>query len=145
MPNARNFFTPEEQKAITAAIEKAELNTSGEIRLHVENKCPEDVLDRAAFIFNELGMTKTEQRNGVLFYLSIKDHKFAVLGDTGINAVVAENFWDDTVHLLKEHFKRSQFAEGLIAAISKAGQSLKKHFPYQTNDINELSNDISFG
>jgi len=113
--------------------------------VHIENKCPENVLDRAAFFFNELGMVKTEQRNGVLFYLSVKDHKFAVIGDVGINSVVAENFWDDTVHLMKEHFKRAQFADGLIAGIERAGQNLKKHFPYQSDDINELNNEISFG
>ncbi|MFO7829685.1 MAG: TPM domain-containing protein, partial [Bacteroidales bacterium] len=84
---ASEFFSTEQKKQITDAIKEAELNTSGEIRVHIEMDCKEDVLDRAAFMFEKLAMHKTELRNGVLFYLSIKDRKFAILGDAGINAV----------------------------------------------------------
>ena len=89
-----DFFTSEQKAQILDAIKNAELNTSGEIRIHIEGKCREDVLDRAAFIFKKLNMHKTKLRNGVLFYLAINDHKFAILGDAGINAVTPENFWD---------------------------------------------------
>jgi uncharacterized membrane protein len=145
MPNAKNFFSSEEKEFIKAAINKAEHDSSGEIRVHIENYCKDDVLDRAAFLFEELGIIKTEQRNGVLFYLAVKDKKFAVLGDAGINAVVEENFWEDVKHLMREHFKRGEFASGLASGVSRAGIKLKKHFPYQKADINELSDEISFG
>lgn len=145
MPNAKNFFSIEDKNAIRKAIEDAELNTSGEIRVHIENHCKGEVLDRAAFLFKELKMIQTEERNGVLFYLAVKDRKFAVIGDIGINAVVEENFWEDVKELMKVHFKRSEFADGIAAAIKRAGMKLKKHFPYQKDDVNELSDDISYG
>lgn len=141
---AKELFTDELQKVVVEAIENAELNTSGEIRLHVDDKCKEDVLDRAAYVFEKLEMHKTELRNGVLFYLAVEDRKFAILGDAGINKVVPENFWDEIKDLVISHFKKSEYAEGLAAGIIKAGEQLKVHFPYQDDDVNELDNEISF-
>ncbi|MDX2188744.1 MAG: TPM domain-containing protein [Bacteroidota bacterium] len=142
---AKNFFTEEEKKNIVSAIEDAEKNTSGEVRLHIENKCTKDVLDRAAEVFALLKMHKTALRNGVLFYLAVEDHKFAILGDAGINKVVPPDFWDK----IKEHclskFKEKQFSIGICEGIRMAGEQLKSHFPYQSDDINELSDEISFG
>lgn len=142
---ARNFFSEQEKEDITIAIKNAELDTSGEIRVHVENKCKGDVKDEAAYFFKELEMHKTEQRNGVLFYLAVKNRKFAILGDVGINKVVSENFWDDIRDHMLNHFRENNFAEGLVEGIIKAGQQLKEHFPYQTDDVNELPDEISFG
>lgn len=143
--NPAKFFTEEQKKQITDAIKDAELNTSGEIRLHVEKKCKINVLDRAAYIFDKLKMQKTELRNGVLFYLAIEDRKFAILGDAGINAVTLENFWDEIKDIVLDFFKEGKHAEGLAKGIRMAGEALKEHFPYQKDDINELSNEISFG
>lgn len=138
------FFNEEQKKQITDAIKHAELNTSGEIRVHIESDCKTDVLDRAAYIFEKLAMHKTELRNGVLFYLSVKDRKFAILGDAGINAVTPDNFWDEIKETVITHFKKEEFAQGLSKGIEMAGNALKKHFPFQTDDVNELSDDISF-
>ena len=91
--SARNFFTSEQQKSIQQSIANAELNTSGEIRVHIDDKCKGDVLDAAANMFHKMKIDKTELRNGVLFYLAVSDHKFAILGDKGINEKVPENFW----------------------------------------------------
>lgn len=142
---AANFFTKEQKVQIRDAIARAELNTSGEIRLHVDNRCKIDVLDCAAGWFEKLKMHKTEQRNGVLFYLAVKDHKFAIIGDAGINAVTPDNFWDNIKEEVLAHFREDQFAEGLIRGIDMAGEQLKAHFPYQSDDQNELPDDISFG
>ncbi len=142
---AKDLFTKEERKQITDAIKEAELNTSGEIRVHIEKKCPEDVMDRAAFLFKKLKMHKTGKRNGVLFYLAVKDRKFAILGDAGINAVVPEGFWDNIKDTMAGHFKEGEFTRGLSEGILMSGEQLKKHFPYQSDDVNELSDDISFG
>lgn len=142
---AKNFFSPEQQGDITRAIQMAELDTSGEIRVHIENQCPGDVRDRAAYLFKKLGMTNTDQRNGVLFYLSVDHRKFAVLGDTGINAVVPDNFWDDVKIIMLDQFREGLFTEGLTEAILKAGVQLKKHFPRKTDDVNELPDEVSFG
>ena len=145
MKSAADFFSKEDQILIKQAIEEAEKNTSGEIRIHIENKCPDDVMDRAAFLFAKLEMHKTQLRNGVLFYLAIHDHKFAILGDAGINAKVPKSFWNHTNEETLGYFKQGEFAKGLSEGIKMAGQQLKTHFPYQDDDVNELSDDISFG
>lgn len=139
------FFSEEQKKRITDAVKEAELNTSGEIRVHIESDCKEDVLDRAAYIFEKLEIHKTELRNGVLFYLSIKDRKFAILGDAGINAVTPDNFWEEIKETVISHFKKNEFDIGLSTGIKMAGEALKAHFPYQKDDLNELSDEISFG
>ena len=143
-PSAKNFFTKEEKESITQAIRNAELDTSGEIRLHVESKCKEEVLDRAAFLFEKLGMEKTELRNGVLFYLAVNSRKFAILGDGGINKIVPDDFWDNIKNMMQEHFIKGEFTLGLIKGIEEAGKILKIYFPYSKDDVNELSDDISF-
>jgi uncharacterized membrane protein len=140
-----NYFTQDQQTAIIAAVEQAEKETSGEIRLHVESKCNGHVLDRAAKVFAELEMHKTEQRNGVLFYLAIEDHRFAVIGDAGINALVPGNFWDDIKIKMQIKFRSGNFLEGLTEGILLAGLQLKTHFPFTEGDVNELSDKISFG
>lgn len=143
--NPKSFFSSEEKERITSAIKEAECNTSGEIRLFVENKCAGAVLDRAAFWFAKLNMTKTAMRNGVLFYLALTDKKFAILGDVGINAKVPDNFWEDISTEMANSFKENAFTEGIVTGILNAGGKLKEHFPYQQDDKNELSDEISFG
>ena len=143
--NAINFFSKEEKEVIKSAVKEAELNTSGEIRVHIDNHCKEDVMDRASWWFGKLEMQKTEQRNGVLFYLAVKDHKFAILGDAGINAVTPEDFWDQIKEKMLASFKEAAFANGLKEGILMAGEALKSQFPYQDDDVNELSDEISFG
>lgn len=134
-----------QKRLIFKAIQQAELNTSGEIRVHIEEKCKGDVLDRAADVFAMLKMHKTDLRNGVLFYLALNDHQFAVLGDAGINAVVPENFWESVKIAMVEQFAQDNLAMGLVKGIELAGEKLKEHFPYQKDDVNELPDDISFG
>ncbi|MDP4266480.1 MAG: TPM domain-containing protein [Bacteroidota bacterium] len=145
MLTANNFFTEEQKSEIVNAIKKAELNTSGEIRVHIENSCKGNVLDRAAFIFKKLEMHKTALRNGVLIYLAVNDKKFAVLGDAGINSVVPDNFWNESKDIMINYFKQSQFTQGLCESILIIGNQLKTKFPYQKDDINELPDEISFG
>lgn len=143
--NARNFFSETERLAIMGAIAAAEKNTSGEIRVHIENSFKGDVLDQASYIFKQLSMHRTEQRNGVLIYLALKNKQFAVIGDTGINLKVPEGFWDGVKDLMAGHFREGRFSEGLVSGINLAGVMLKEHFPYQREDQNELSDEISFG
>ena len=142
---ARDFFTLEEQDDIRQAIMNAELDTSGEIRVHIENVCSGDVLDRASYLFKNLGMTKTEQRNGVLIYLAVRNRKFAIIGDKGINSVVPPDFWDNIKMKMLDYFRDGNFCEGLIYAITESGKHLKQFFPYKKDDVNELPDDISFG
>ena len=139
------MFSPKEQSDIKQAIIAAEKNTSGEIKVHVEPYCKTDPMQRAKQIFNELELYQTEARNGVLMYLAAEDHKFAILGDEGIHKIVGQNFWDTTKDLMIGHFKNGNYVQGLCEGIAMAGEQLKQHFPYQADDKNELSDDISFG
>jgi uncharacterized membrane protein len=146
MPSDSLFFGEAEQQQIVKAITKAEMETSGEIRVHIEKKCTsDDVMERAREVFGLLELHRTAARNGVLFYLAYEDRRFAVLGDQGIYAKVPVDFWDSTKELLRRHFSANQFSAGLCEAIGEAGSQLKQHFPYAADDINELPDDISFG
>ncbi|QDK77452.1 TPM domain-containing protein [Spirosoma sp. KCTC 42546] len=140
-----NPFTPDEQQRIIEAIRQAEKATSGEIRVHVEAHCANpDPVQRAIEVFAQLGMHQTKDQNGVLFYLAYTDRKFAVLGDTGIDAKVPADFWESTKDLLRSYFANGAYAEGLSRGIERAGQQLKQYFPYASDDTNELADDISF-
>ena len=141
----KDFFSESQKQDISRSIELAELNTSGEIRVHLENTCKTEPVKRAIEVFEKLAMHQTEQRNGVLFYLAVKDKKFAIIGDQGINDLVGNDFWDEVKTEMGNQFKLSQLSIGLCKGIEMAGEKLKFHFPYQANDVNELSNDISFG
>jgi uncharacterized membrane protein len=140
------LFTKEEENAIVAAIVAAEKHTSGEIRVHIEaSRKGKETIDRAVEVFQELEMHQTQARNGVLFYLAYEDHTFSIFGDQGINEKVPPGFWDITRDLMQEAFRRSAFADGLIAGIGEAGRALKDYFPYESNDKNELDDSISKG
>ncbi|GAB3896271.1 TPM domain-containing protein [Larkinella knui] len=142
--SAINLFTPEEQQQIIQAIRSAELETSGEIRVHIELLCPvPDVMDRAVQVFRQLNMDQTAQRNGVLFYLATDDRKFAVLGDEGIDKVVPADFWETTKEVMRENFRAGRFTQGFCLGIERAGQQLRQYFPRLNNDSNELSDEIS--
>jgi len=145
MFTAKSFFDVEQQEAIKQAIVEAERNTSGEIRVHIDNECTGEAMHKAVDVFAKLKMHETELRNGVLIYLAVKDKKFAILGDAGINIAVPLGFWDTIREQMAVQFKKGEFVEGLCEAILASGNQLKKHFPYKKNDINELNNDISFG
>ncbi len=142
---AKDEFTKEQKDRIIASIKTAEKLTSGEIQVHIDTHCKKEVMDRAAEVFAILKMHKTKLRNGVLFYLAIKDHKFAILGDAGINKAVPANFWDHIKEKMLEYFKEEKITEGLCHGIEMAGEALKNHFPIQDDDINELPDEISFG
>jgi len=141
---ASTFFTREEQILIRDAIKEAEGETSGEIRVHIETKLSGNVLDRAAWIFKRIGMHETENRNGVLFYFAVRNKKFAIIGDGGINSKVTEHFWDKITKTLQEHFRNGKYSEGLIEGIRMTGMQLKEYFPHEKDDKNELPDEISF-
>jgi uncharacterized membrane protein len=145
MSKVEDFLTQAEEQEIVAAIGMAEKNTSGEIRVHLEKTTSIDAFDRAMEVFHLLKMDATELHNGVLIYVAVKDKTFVIYGDQGINEKVAEDFWDTTRDVMVFHFKNGNFKDGLIEGILKAGEELKKFFPYQDDDINELSNQISKG
>ena len=139
------FLSKEEEQEIVEAIRLAEKNTSGEIRIHLEQTTTLDAYDRALAVFQELKMNETELKNGVLIYLAIKDRTFVICGDQGINDVVPNDFWDCTRDIMVTQFKAGNFKQGLIDGILRAGEQLKQYFPWKEGDTNELSNEISKG
>lgn len=143
MSKTEDFLTKQDEQEIVLSIVEAEKNTSGEIRVHIEEHSEKSPLDRAQEVFFELKMNETQDRNGVLFYICVSDKKFAIIGDKGINDVVESDFWDCTKDTVIANFKEGNFKKGLIEGILQAGQRLKHYFPYQSDDTNELSNEIS--
>ena len=145
MSKVEDFLSKEEEQEIVTAIHIAEKNTSGEIRVHIEKTTSLDPYDRAKEVFHELRMDETELKNGVLIYLAVEDKRFAICGDKGINDIVGHDFWDCTRDVMVTQFKQHQFKQGLVDGILRAGEQLKKHFPWKEGDTNELSNEISKG
>jgi uncharacterized membrane protein len=139
------FLEPEEETLIVNAICEAEAETSGEIRVHIEASSNGNIEARTLEVFSTLNMHKTELRNGVIIYVAVNDREFSIYGDDGINKIVPLDFWDITKDTIQAHFKKGEFANGLIQGILKAGQELKSHFPCSPDDVNELPNTISKG
>jgi uncharacterized membrane protein len=142
---SKNPISQEQATIIVDAIRQAEQNTSGEVRVHAEFRCKGDAVKRAVEIFEKLEMHKTSQRNGVLIYIAVTDHVFAIIGDEGINNKVSENFWNDVKDEMTIRFQNKQLIEGIVYGVLQAGEKLKAFFPYQQDYKNELNDEVSFG
>ncbi len=139
------FFSGEDEKSILSAIREAESNTSGEIRVHVEEKAGKDPMKTARKAFESLGMRETELHNGVLFFLAVDDRIFVILGDDGIDEKTPDGFWDEVKDVVIAEFREGRFAKGLADGIRLAGEQLATFFPYEKGDVNELPDAISYG
>lgn len=142
---AKDFLADTEKAAVVAAIKEAELGTSGEIRIHIDEECTGDPVKQASEVFRYLNMDRTELHNGILIYVACRSKVFAIIGDSGISNAVPENFWHDVSEVMHDSFAKGHFAEGLSAAVKMTGEKLKEYFPYSKDDINELPDEISFG
>ncbi|MGB5371368.1 MAG: TPM domain-containing protein [Flavobacteriaceae bacterium] len=143
MSSIEEFLTPEEEQEIVEAILKAEKDTSGEIRVHIEAHTHLDHFERAKEVFHLLKMDNTKQENGVLLYIAVKDKKFVIYGDRGIDKAVADDFWNSTKNIIESHFREGRFKQGIVEAVLRAGKELKAHFPWHPGNQNELSDEIS--
>ena len=142
----QTFFSKEEEGRMVEAIRSAEKQTSGEIRLFMEQRCAFlNPLDRAKEVFAELEMFKTKDRNAVLLYIATKDQQLAVLGDEGIYQKMGQAFWDSEVKLILSEFKQHHFIDGVCKIIGDVGVALKENFPYESDDKNELDDGIVYG
>lgn len=137
------FFEDDFSRLVEKSIEEAELLTSAEFKLHIEEVCNEEVLDRAAFVFSELELHKTEKRNAVLLYVSVNDRKVSILADAGAKAQLSEEILSQCLSSLINDFKSNNYAEGIRSCFLAVANALKLSFPYQENDINEISNKVS--
>jgi uncharacterized membrane protein len=145
MSKVEDFLSKTEEAEVVEAIRLAEQNTSGEIRVHIEKETSIAPIDRAVEVFSMLKMENTKDRNGVIIYVAVKSKQFAIYGDQGINEKVADDFWNTTKDIMLNHFKNGNNKQALVEGILNAGQQLKHHFPFQDDDVNELSNEISKG
>ena len=145
MSIVENFLTAEEEQEIIDAIRKAEKNTSGEIRVHLEAHCPANIEERVHEVFHYLKMDNTKLQNAVLIYVAVADKCFYIYGDKGIDNVVPQNFWESTKETIQQDFKKGNFKRGLVNGILSTGIQLEKHFPWHFFDTDELSNEISKG
>lgn len=141
---ASNFFNKSEKERITLSIHEFEKKTSGEIRVHIENHSKGNALKRAKVIFDNIGMDLTDQKNGVLLYLAIKDKSFAIIGDKGIDNITPEDFWETVKNQMQLNFRNGDFLNGILDAIDEVGKNLAEFFPYNDDDLNELPDEISF-
>lgn len=139
----KEFLSAEQEQLVVDAIREAEKNTSGEVRVHFEKNLQKDPIKRAQEVFFLLEMDKTQDKNGVLFYVAVDDHRFAIIGDEGINNVVPDDFWESIKDEVINEFVKGDHGKGLVMGILHAGEKLKEYFPYQENDSNELSDEIS--
>lgn len=137
------FLTDQQEQEVINAIRQAEKNTSGEIRVHFEKSLDQDALKRAQEVFFQLEMDKTQFKNGVLFYVAVDDHQFAIIGDEGIDKLVPNDFWESVRDEVINEFVKGDHSKGLVMGILHAGEKLKEYFPYGDKDENELSDEIS--
>lgn len=135
-------LSQQEKEDLKKSIQEAESKSSAEIRVYLEKKCPGDVLDRASFLFKELKMHETLERNGVLIYLAHEDRTFAIIGDSGIHAKLGTNYWEAIKNEMLSFFKEEKVFEGLQLGVEKVGIELVKFFPKSGQDVNELTDDI---
>lgn len=145
MSKVEDFLSKTEEEEIVKAIQIAEAKTSGEIRIHIEKSTSLPALERAKEVFHLLKMDLTKQENGVLIYVAVESHTFAIYGGKGIDQVVPKDFWETTRDAIRHQFKQGNFKQGLIDGILKAADQLQEHFPWDENDADELPNTISRG
>lgn len=139
------LLSAEHESIIIQAIQESEKQTSGEIRVHVESHCEGHPIERAKVLFFQLGMQQTDLQNGILVYLAIKDRKFSIIGDKGIDARVVPAFWEIVRDEMKPFLAKNDFGLGLAHGVRRIGEALVAHFPYQKDDVNELTDEISYG
>ena len=137
-----SFLSKSDKERLSTAIAAAEKNTSGEIVVSVLASVKEDIYKAAQTFFDEKELYKTKQRNATLIYLAYTDHKLAVLGDEGINALTPDDFWEDVLDHMIQKFKEQLYVEGLEEGIMMISEKLKEFFPWTEDDVNELPDGV---
>ncbi len=139
-----NFLTEQQMASLVEAIQTAENQSTGEIRIHIDSNTEADNAKRAFEVFQYLGMDQTAERNAVLFHVNFESHYLTIIGDEGIHKKVRQSFWDHLHDKTTSEFAQENYYEGLKKAILETGLELKKHFPFTGENFNELSNEITF-
>ncbi len=138
----KSLLGPSDHDRIVAAIAEAETKSSGQIRVHLHHRSVQDPIESGKKVFEKLGMTATAEKNGVLIFVAPKSKNFAILGDSGIHEKCGDDFWSDAAALMAEHFRRGDFAGGIVATVGKLGDALAAHFPRGDGSVNELPDEV---
>lgn len=142
--NPKKFLTPEESQQLATAIEQAEKQTSGEIKVVLVRHCWTDIHAKASRMFKKFNLDKTEQRNCVMIMLVLTNREFLIYGDQGIHEKVGQDFWDDVRDLMRTRFKEDEFGEGLCEGINRIAEKLAAFFPYEAGDKDEISDEVAY-
>ncbi len=130
--------------SLVEAIQTAESHSSGEIRVHIDSNTDHDNAKKAFEVFKSLCYNQTAERNAVLIHVNFEERYLTIIGDEGIHHHVHQDFWDQLHDKTTNAFAKGLFYEGLKNAILETGLELKKHFPFSGENINELSDEITF-
>ena len=130
---------------VVGALAAAEAGTSGEIRVHVRRGAAKDALSEARRVFQKMGMHRTKTHCGVLIFVSWKSRSFAIVGDEGIHRAVGDDFWNATRDRMRAEFVKGDLVQGILVGILEAGERLKRHFPREADDKNELPDAVTEG
>ena len=130
--------------AVEQAIRAAERRTSGEIRIAIAHAWHwGDVGVAAERAFRRLRVSGTRERNGVLIFLAPARRRLSVIGDTGVHAKVAPDFWAKVVETMTADFRGGDLTAGVVAAVELLGNTLAAAFPPRAGDVNELTDSVS--
>ena len=138
----KSLLQPADHERIVAAIAEAERKSTGQIRVHLHHRGVRDPIAAAKTVFERLGMTKTAEKNGALVFVAPRSRNFAILGDSGIHSRCGDDFWREAADAMSHHFRRGDFAGGIVATVGKLGDALAKHFPRGESSVNELPDEI---
>lgn len=103
-----------------------------------------EVKEYAFRMFYDHGLYKTVDNTGVLFLISILEHRVYILADKGIYEKIKQKTLDDYAESISKGIAKGNGAASLCEAIKSCGAVLAKNFPIKPDDKNELSDKIIF-
>ncbi|UKB78996.1 MULTISPECIES: TPM domain-containing protein [Chryseobacterium] len=139
-----NFLTNQQIASLVEAIQSAEDHSTGEIRVHIDSNTENRDAKTAFDVFKKLDMDKTADRNAVLFHVNFEKKYLTIIGDIGIHEKVRQSYWDHLHDYITAEFAKGNYHKALKSAILETGLELKKHFPVEGENPNQLSNEITF-
>ncbi|MDR3023662.1 TPM domain-containing protein [Chryseobacterium sp.] len=139
-----NFLTNQQIASLVEAIQSAEDHSTGEIRVHIDSNTDNRDAKTAFEVFKKLDMDKTAERNAVLFHVNFEQKYLTIIGDIGIHEKVKQTYWDHLHDYITAEFAKGHYYQALKSAILETGLELKKHFPVEGENPNQLSNEITF-
>jgi putative membrane protein len=92
----------------------------------------------AKLVFLQRGLASTEERCGVLFFVSRAEHYVEIIADRGIDQAVEPGAWQQIVDAFTAAVKRGEMEQGFVTAIETLGALLARHYPAQGENPNRI-------